>query len=68
MIHELWKNVDATVYVRISVDPLDCSQWVIYANFGPKEWGFFINFIRILRFLQGLGLVLSDIPRDSVFV
>ena len=60
--------MDAIVYVRISVDPLDCSQGVICVNFGPKEWGFFINFLRILRFFWRLGLALSDIPRDSVFV
>ena len=53
-------------YVRICVDPFGWPQGAICTHFGPKNWVFFINYIRILRFTWDLQLTLFDSPKDVV--
>ena len=53
-------------YVRICVEAFGRPQGAICAHFGPKNWVFLINYIRILRFMWDLELVLFDSPKDVV--
>ena len=54
-------------YVRISDGPFVWPQGEIYIQFGPKKWGFLLNFTKILWFFWDLGLKLFDIPNNVVF-
>ena len=65
-IHKVWKNADAIGYVRICVDRLGEPQWAICANFGPQKGVFCSNYIRILGFMWGLGLVSFDSTKAIV--